>query len=177
MLSLLFGFCLLVQVAPGEEIIGPFAKKSLGLDLATVPFGQAVQANDGYAPEGSPLQLFLSTTNDVSFSWMTNPLSAQYRKNFLNRTLRFGFHNGRLAVVRISTSALESNGAAIESESQRRKELFQLQEELLKASPTHKSNFEDGAFRIRYAVSCGPDEHSVFVQEFEISPVEKKENL
>ena len=58
----------------------------------------------------------------------------------------------------------------------RRKQLVQIQDDLIKASPTHKLSFEGGSFRIQYGATCAPTPESLFMAEIQITPLESKKN-
>jgi hypothetical protein len=178
--SLFLGICLLARTTFGGETIASFAKQSLGLDLSSVSFGMPAQTNAGYGTVGPPNSP--QTLADVAgISWMTNAASGTYNHNFPNRTLRYGFRDGRLTAVRVSINSYvgtdEGNeGQRREKFEQPRKELVRIQEELVKASPgaPRLHNFDDASFHIQYGAMCAPTPESVFLAEIQITPIEKK---
>src|SRR6476659_284261 len=100
----------LANVALGGEQITAFAKHSLGLDLAKVSFG---------APTNGELKLTTAPispsplSTDTNLVWMTSDASNQYRQNFPNRILKYGFRDGRLSAIRISISLFADQGAEV----------------------------------------------------------------
>jgi len=178
MKSLLLVVCMLARVAFGGETIVSFAKESLGLDLAAIPFGNAARTNAGYGTAELPLS-GLGLPNGTGLSWMTNSVSEKYNHDFPNRFLKYGFHDGRLAAVRISISAFGGPGfnggtGRWELVEQRRKVLLQIQAELIKARKAEKADpFADARFDIQYGAMCSPSPESLFLMEIQITPVEK----
>jgi hypothetical protein len=182
--------CLLATAAFGGDGVASFAKESLGIDLASIPFGKSIQTNSGYGITEPPLSVvYSSLTNNEGISWMTNAVSAKYTHDFTNRVLRFGFFDGRLAVIRISISAFVMPGqAAVMSAGnsdqataerklfgRRRAELLQIQGDLYKARQEEKSNIgDDFKFDVLYGAMCAPSPESLFVSEIQISPVATK---
>lgn len=162
----------------GGETIGSVAKQSLGLDLASVSFGQAAGTGGGYGIVDPPLSPVPSLAL-AGVSWMTNAASANYHRDFPIRVLRYGFRDGRLVALRVSISvfadANDANGFGTKVFDERRKQLLEIHDELIKASPSHRLNFDDASFRIQCHVMCGPERESLFLLEIQITPVEKKQ--
>jgi hypothetical protein len=57
-----------------------------------------------------------------------------------------------------------------------RKELVQIQDELMKARKVQKQNSETAKYHIQYATQCGPSPDSLFLMEIEFTPVEAKKS-
>ena len=105
---------------------------------------------------------------------MTNSFTEKYHQEYPTRTLRFGVRGEEIVCLRISTiTAANSLDPAQDSAAytRRKDDLIQIQDALLRASPTRKFNFQDGAHSIKYMVNCSPDTNSIFQQELEIAPV------
>jgi hypothetical protein len=168
----LLGFCLITHAVSAAEPIASFAKSSLALELGSLPFGTIPRSN-GFAPTAAPLQL--SLTNDASLAWMTNALSEKYHQEFPSRVLRFGLQGDEIVCIRISTSVFNPSGDNTNTSLDRRRaDLIHIQESLLRVSPRQRMSFEDGAYSIRYSVSCSPETNSIFCQELEIAPVTRQ---
>jgi hypothetical protein len=174
---LFLGLYLVAGSAFGGETVASFAKQTLGLDLASVPFGMIAGSNSDYKMTESPTMPSPFVV-DPKISWKTNAASAKYARDFPNRTLRYAFRDGQLVAIRITISAFTRSGSSDSSDTaqfeQRRKELVRIQEELLKASPIQKLNFEDGGFRVQYGASCGPTPESLLISEIEITRTNPK---
>lgn len=164
--------CLLARMALGEELLRPFAKQSLGFDLAAVPFGMDTQTSFGAtdAPVSPPP---LTGTN---VAWMTNALSAKYRHDYPNRVLRYGFREGRLEVVRISISAFDgvpdlgAVGAGKEV-SERRKELRQIMDKIVEFKSNAQSRRKVAGFGFQYGAMCAPSLESLYLLEIEFTHI------
>jgi hypothetical protein len=171
---------MLATAAFGGESVAPFAKQSLGIDLATIPFGKTVQTNGEYGLVTPPLSGTMPPIADAGFSWMTNAVSAKYTHDFPNRVLRYGFREGRLITIRISINALFEPGTRESGTSEqslfehRHKELIQIQDELISANPSHKINFQDASYHLEYGAMCAPTADSLFLTETQITPIEGK---
>ncbi|EEF59991.1 hypothetical protein [Pedosphaera parvula] len=170
-MSWLFSICLLTRASFGGEAIASFAKQSLGIDLASIPFGSAEPNNSKWGYVGAPQSTdFLKTATNVA--WMTNAVSVKYKQDHSNRILRYGFREGKLVVIRISINSFmpPSENGFENIVSERRKELAKIQEELSKASTNHRLSFDDGSFQTRYGAMCAPIPESLFLIELEIGP-------
>jgi hypothetical protein len=169
--SLALGICLLARVTFGGDAIASFAQQSLGLDLASIPFGTVIPTNDVYGATSAPLSP--SPMLEIAeVSWMTNAASDKYNHDFTNRVLRFGVRDGRLAAVRISIHSFIPQ-ASQEIFDQRRKELVKIQDELIKANRSEKAN-PDARYSMHSGAMCSPSPESLFLLEIQITPVEKK---
>jgi len=171
---LLFGILLAARMAFSAEDVGQFAKQSLGLDLASIPFGESAATTSGYAITDPPLPLTLGS-NEQSFSWRTSAISKEYRQKFPNRTLIFGFKNDRLAAVRITADVV------VNPNEKNRAELLQIYEDLFKGNSdlratTRKFPFDDDRFHLKVAASCGLDRQSLFIMELHITPADVKKS-
>jgi hypothetical protein len=174
--SFLVGICLLAGATYGGQTIDSFTKKSLGLDLGTVPFGMTAGTN--YAHTDAPISPPpLSGTN---ISWTTNIASELYHRQFPNRVLKFGFRKGRLQTVRISISAFDgvnpanAFGDGNQKFEQRRKELVHILNEFIKvrSNPDFDSKRNGAGFDIRYGAMCAPTPESLYLLEIEITRCE-----
>ncbi len=170
--ALFLGICLLAQATFAAETIASFVKQILAFDLATVSFGTTNQTNDEYKPAGSPLSMPAMTT-PTNVLWMTNTVSAKYHQDFPNRILRYGFLEGRLVSLRISIDSIKAMVSDQELFKQQHKELIQIQDEYIKTGPSRRFNQDDTTFQIHSGVMCGSGD-SLFIAEFEITPLEKK---
>lgn len=178
--SLLVGICLLAGATFAGQTVESFTKQSLGLDLATVPFGMTARTDYTHAdaPVSPPP---LTGTNVI---WTTNAASGLYRRQFPNRILRFGFRNGRLDVVRISISTFDGGdvvNAFRDDEKiseRRRNELRQILDEINKfrSNPEFNSKRKGAGFDIRYGAMCAPTPESLFILEAEITKVLTQSN-
>ena len=103
---------------------------------------------------------------------MTNATSAKYNQDFTNRVLRYGFREGPLAAIRISINSFLPGPAQIGTDEaageRRRKELIQIQDELLKAKRSQKANPANARFRVQYGAMCSPANR--FLMEIVITP-------
>lgn len=172
--SLIVGIGLLAGATFGGQTVESFTKQSLGLDLATVPFGMTAGTN--YAHADAPISpLPLASTNVI---WTTNVASGLYHRHFPNRILWFGFRNGRLEVVRISISAfyggnvVSAFGDGEKIFERRRNELRQILNEIIKirSNPESDSKRKGAGFDIRYGAECAPTPESLVLLEIEITP-------
>jgi hypothetical protein len=172
--SLIVGICLLAGATFGGQTVELFTKQSLGLDLATVPFGMTAGTN--YAHADAPVSPPPLTGTNVS--WTTNVASELYHRHFPNRILRLGFRNGRLETVRISISAFDGGnvvsafGDGEKIFERRRDELRQIMGEIIKirSSPESDSKRKGPGFDIRYGAACAPTPESLVLLEIEITP-------
>src|SRR6185312_14867116 len=165
---LLFGIALVAQVAFGAENVGQFSKQSLGLDLASIPFGEPATNNGSYVVVGPPVQLSLAS-NEQSFSWRTNAVSAQYHEKFPNRELVFGFRDDHLAAVRVTIDAINHTS------DEKRAELLRFYDELFSGDlssrvTTRKFPFDGGGYRLKVGAACGLERRSLFIMHFPITP-------
>jgi hypothetical protein len=166
-------------MAKGGETIASFSKQTLGFDLAAVPFGKSAQTNGGYGETTAPATAGNGELPKADFLWMTNGASAKYDNDFPNRSLKYGFRDGKLAAVRISIGAFGRPGFSGEMANQelfkqRRNELVKIQNALRDASPNHHLSFDDASFHIQYGAMCAPIPESLFLMEIQITPLEKK---
>jgi len=172
--SLALGFCLLAKVGFGDDCVASFVKQSLRFDLASASFGITAPTNGGFGIISAPLSPYPSLRDDPTLSWMTNATSAKYNQDFTNRVLRYGFREGPLAAIRISINSFLPGPAQIGTDEaageRRRKELIQIQDELLKAKRSQKANPANARFRVQYGAMCSPGPESLFLMEIEITP-------
>ena len=109
---------------------------------------------------------------------MTNTVSLKYNLDFSSRVLRYGFRDGKLYAINIFISSFTPAVSLFDKTllKQRQQELVKIQEELLKANPSHSLNFDDGSYQIRYGAMCAPTPESLFTMELEITPVARKKS-
>jgi hypothetical protein len=170
---LLFVVCLLAKGAVGAETYVSFAKESLGLDLTTLTLGTVVDTNSGFEKVEGPSSGGQLPDGD-GLTWMVNDISAKYRHDFPNRTLKYGFRDGKLIAVRVSIGAFGAPGVAggnIQQEliDGRRKELVQIQDEYWKVRKAEKAATEQSCYEIRYGAMCAPSPESLFLMEMQIT--------
>jgi hypothetical protein len=167
--------CLATGVAFGQSPIDKFAKESLALDLASTPFGTALDRHfQPWGRQGLVLPpLWEATTNENSLDWYESEASTNYAKNFPNRKLVFGFKDGRLAAVRITLTSMLNEPNDSENVKAARLELQKVQDALLNSSAQHKLNFEDGSLRTLYSATCGTTPDSLFYSVIQIMPARK----
>jgi len=170
--SLALGICLLARVTFGGDAISSFAQQSLGLDLASIPFGEVIPTNEVYETTSAPLSPS-PALETKGVSWMSNAVCDKYNHDFTNRVLRCGVRDGRLAAVRISIHSFIPQ-ASEEIFAQRRKELVKIQDELWKANRSEKAN-PDAKYSMHSGALCSPSPESLFLLEIQITPVEKKQ--
>jgi hypothetical protein len=177
----LFAVCLMATAAIGAETYESFAKESLGIDLTTVPFGVAAQTNDGFQGTTAPLS-GVGLPDAVDFLWTTNEISVKYQRDFPNRVVRFGFsdHTHKLAAVRVSISMYGGPGFAGDNSrqeimAQRRKELIQIQDSLVKTRKAEKIASNPGRYEIRSGAMCSPAPDSLVLLELQITLRDDKE--
>jgi hypothetical protein len=175
--TLIVGICLLAGATFGGQNVESFTKQSLGLDLATVPFGMTAGTN--YAHADAPVSPPPLTGTNVS--WTTNVASGFYRRRYPNRSLRFGFRNGRLETVRISISAFDGGNVVGDGEKifeRRRIELRQILDEIIRirSNPEFGSKGKGAGFDIRYGAACAPTPESLNLLEIEITKTASQSN-
>lgn len=172
--AVLLAICLLALVTFGQEPVAAFAKQSLGFDLASISFRTTKQTSPGFSitePPMSPSPM----TGDTNISWMTNAVSAKYRQNFPNRLLKFGFRDDRLEVIQISIDsfAVGQTPAVVVVQ---RKELVRIHDELIKSPANHHPGIYDSSYQLRTGAMCAPSPESLFLMEFQFTPLEKKKS-
>lgn len=162
---------LFATAAFGGEGIASFAKQSLVINLASIPFGKPVQTGGEFAEVSQPVSM-LTLTNGTGIVWMGNAFSTTYHQIFTYRVLRYGFRDGKLATIRISLSSIVSGQITTHGQ----QELLDIQKDLVKAGPGNRMTYDDGSFRIQYEAMCAPAPGSLFVSEIQITPIEKKKS-
>ena len=159
----------------GTETYESFARESLGIDLASMPFHVAAQSNDGFQGTTAPLS-GVTMPEAAGLLWTTNEISAKYHRDFPNRVLRFGFseQTHKLTAVRVSISMYGGPGFTGDNSSQeimarRRKELIQIQDSFLKARKVEKVAPNPSRYEIRSGAMCSPAPDSLVLLEFQIT--------
>jgi hypothetical protein len=169
---LVLGGCLLAAVAAfGQDTVAGFAKKTLAVDLADFPFGR--QINPHFLPLAAGTYLGPPLKGDADLTWYQNDGCTNYTETFPDRSLIFGFKDGRLAAIRVSVNALTAaNPAELKA---KRERLAKIQAELYQAmaGDKSKSDFYNGSCRVQYLAMCGPNNESLFCATIQIIPAEK----
>jgi hypothetical protein len=157
---LFLGICLLAKAVFGRDAIELIAKGSLGLDLSYVPFGTVMQTNGEFGIATPPRIITPFLTNDAGLAWVTNATCAKYHHDFPTRELRYGFHDGRLAAVRISISrwGFSEPKPDVALLKQRDKEISDIQKQVFKW-------YDDGKFHTQWGEICGGLEMQISIVE------------
>jgi hypothetical protein len=174
--SLLLALFLSVPAAFAVDPIASFAKQSLGLDLEKISFKTTTSTD--YGATAAPLTIAPLVAEGGTI-WQTNAASGKYSQDYPSRTLRYAFREDRLVAIRVSMNSMVINGRALFGTKEfedLRKELVQIQDELMKARKVQKQNSETAKYHIQYATQCGPSPDSLFLMEIEFTPVEAKKS-
>lgn len=174
---LFLAICLVAEIAVGAETYESFARNSLGVDTTTLQFGKAASANSGFIQTQAPMT-GAGLPDAAGLSWMVNSNSILYQNKYPNRTLKYGFRDGKLAAVRISISAFAADGSGGSAREdlidKRRKELVKIHENFSEARKAEKAASNHSLYNIKYGAMCAPSPESLFVMEMQIELAAEK---
>jgi hypothetical protein len=170
--ALLFFISLLSSPSFGQGTVATFMKQSLQIDLDSIHFGAELPKNGEYGEVSPPMSAAMrwGVMSEIHFNlfWMTNAYSAKYQQKFKNRNLIYAFRDGKLIAIQIMLSVVSFSKDQREIQ---KRELQEIHEELIKASPFHVAGMDDGTFKL--AGSEGRFDSGLSWIELEITPSER----